>query len=405
MRAERAVAAGRAEAPFAPWPFFDEDEIEAVARVLRSGRVNQWTGPEVGAFEAAYAGRLGRKRAIALANGTLALELALRVALPDRPIGPGDEVVVTPRSFVASAGVVAMAGATPVFADVDPASGNLTAATIEAVLTPRTRAVIPVHLAGWPCDMDAIMALARARDLVVIEDCAQAHGATWQGREVGGFGGIACLSFCQDKIITTGGEGGMLLVDDEDRFRRAWAWKDHGKSFAAVHEREHPPGFRWLHEGFGSNWRMTGLQAAIGLVQLGKLGGWVARRRANAAFLCERLGGHPALELPAPPAEAGHAFYKLYLHLRPERLRAGWDRDRVMVEVAARGVPCFGGSCSEIYRELAFVRAGLGPQAPLPVAAALGRTSLMLLVHPTLCEAALGRAADTLLAVLDEAAA
>ena len=200
------------------WPFYADDEIEAVNAVLRSGRVNQWTGPEVFEFEQACAARFGGGRAIALANGSVALELALRAF----GIGPGDEVVVSPRSFVASVSCVSLVGATPIFADVDPDSGNITAESVSRVLTDRTRAIIPVHLAGWPADVPGMMDLVRGRDIKVIEDCAQAHGAEIGGESVGSFGDAAAFSFCQDKIISTGGEGGLLTVKDESAWQ--WAW-------------------------------------------------------------------------------------------------------------------------------------------------------------------------------------
>ncbi|TKD52016.1 DegT/DnrJ/EryC1/StrS family aminotransferase [Sphingomonas baiyangensis] len=387
------------ERPFAPWPHFADDEVEAAAQTLRTGRVNQWTGSEVRDFEADYAAALGARHAIALANGTLALELALMAY----GIGPGDEVVTTPRTFIASASAVVMRGATPVLADVDPVTQNITPETIAAVLTPATRAIIAVHLAGWPCDMRGIMALARERGLVVIEDCAQAHGAEIDGEPVGSFGDAAAFSFCQDKIITTGGEGGLLVLDDEERYRTAWAYKDHGKSYAAVFEREHAPGFRWLHESFGTNWRLTEFQAAIGRLQLAKLPGWTARRIANAEALDEGLGGVAGLHVATLPAGVRHARYKYYVQVDADALADGWDNQRIAAAVTAEGVPCFTGSCSEIYLEKAFVEAKLGPAQRLPNAVRLGRESLMLLVHPTLGEADMHEAAAALAKVMNVA--
>jgi hypothetical protein len=369
-------------APLAPWPYFGEDEVEAAVAALRSGRVNYWTGEEGRRFEREFAAFTGCAYAVAVANGTVALELALQAL----GVGPGDEVIVPSRTFIASASCAVMRGATPVVADVDPVSQNLTAETVAAALTPRTKAIIAVHLAGWPCEMDSILELAQEKGLFVIEDCAQAHGATYKGRPVGSFGDAAAFSFCQDKIMTTGGEGGMLTTNRREVWERAWSYKDHGKSYATVYHREHPPGFRWLHESFGTNWRMTEMQAAIGRVQLRKLPAWVAKRRRNAAVLTGRFCRLPALRVTVPPEDVGHAYYKYYTFVRPELLKDGWDRDRVMLAVQAEGIPCFVGSCSEIYREEAFRRAGLGPAEPLPVARELGETSLMFLVHPTLSE-------------------
>ena len=374
--------AARNEREFPSWPQFEHAEIQAATRVLASGKVNYWTGDECRAFESEYARHVGVNHAVAVTNGTVALELALYAV----GVGEGDEVITTCRTFIASASAVVMRGAVPVIADVDRDSGNITAETIAPLITKRTKAIIPVHLAGWPCDMDSIMALAHEHGLWVIEDCAQAHGAVYNGRPVGALGHVGCFSFCQDKILTTGGEGGLLVTDDEDVWRRAWSFKDHGKSFEQVYETEHPPGFRWLHESFGTNWRMLEVQAAVGRVQLRKLLDWRRARRFNAAILNDGLSQVPALRITVPPSNLKHAYYKYYAYVRPELLKPSWNRDRIMREVSAHGIPCFSGSCSEIYREKAFQDAGLGPTGRLPVAAKLGETSLMFLVHPTLSE-------------------
>lgn len=382
-----------------PWPHYAGDEVAAVAAVLESGHVNYWTGNEARQFEREYAELLGLRYAIGLMNGTVALELPLRMW----GIGPGDEVIVTPRSFIASVSAAVLQGARPVFADVDRDSQNVTVETIERVLTPRTRAIIPVHLAGWPCDMDGIMAFAEVHGIRVLEDCAQSHGATIRGRPAGSFGHAAAFSFCQDKIITTGGEGGLLATDDESLWRRAWAFKDHGKSYAAVYERSHPPGYRWLHESFGTNWRMTEVQAAIGRCQLRKLPDWIGARQRNAGILVQAFAELPALRVPVPGPEIGHAYYRLYAFCRPEAMRPDWSRDRIVAEVTAVGVPCFSGSCSEIYRERAFEGTGFVPPAPLPVARELGETSLAFLVHPTLADNQVEAMADVISGVVRRA--
>jgi len=383
----------------APWPYYAEDEIQAVTQVLQSGKVNYWTGEECRAFEREYAQAAGCRHAVALMNGTVALELALHAL----EIPAGSEVITTPRTFIASASAAVARGCIPVLADVDPESGNITAETIAQVITPKTRAIIVVHLAGWPCDMDPIMALAEKHGLKVIEDCAQANGATYKGQPVGGIGHVGCFSFCQDKIITTGGEGGMLTTNDARVWRRAWEYKDHGKSWDAVYHRQHAPGFRWLHESFGTNWRMTELQATIGRIQLRKLSEWTRIRLANMNALFNALEDHPALSVPRPGPAFGHAAYKAYVYLRLDRLKEGWTRDRIMVELNERNVPCFSGSCSEIYREKAFENANLGLPTPLPVAKRLGESSLMFLVHPGLTTEHILQTTRTTLKTLDGA--
>lgn len=385
--------------PFPPWPSFTRDEADAVSNVLLSNRVNYWTGTIGREFEHDYARHTGRRHAIALHNGSVALELALYAF----GIGDGDEVITTPRTFIASASCAVMRGARPVFADVDRDSQNITATAIEKVITKKTKAIIPVHLAGWPCAMDEIMALAGKHNLIVIEDCAQAHGATYKSRPVGSFGHAAAFSFCQDKIITTGGEGGMLVLDDETAWARAWAYKDHGKSYDAVYNREHPPGFRWLHESFGTNWRMLEMQAVIGRLQLKELPDWISKRRANAAILTEGFGRLPGLRVTRPPAEFGHAYYKYYVFIEPAKLRSDWGRERIMREVNEAGVPCYSGSCSEVYLEEAFDGTGMRPSVRLPMAKELAETSLMFLVHPTLGLAEMMKTTDVMSEVMGRA--
>ncbi len=380
----------------APWPHFARDEIDAATATLTSGAVNYWTGTEGRRFEAEFAEFHGVAHGIALANGTLALELALRML----DLGPGDEVIVTPRSYFASASAIAIVGATPVFVDVDPNSQNMDPTAVEAAVTARTRAILVVHLAGWPANMTKIVAIADTHGLDIVEDCAQAHGARIDGRLVGSFGRLAAFSFCQDKIMTTGGEGGMLITDDRDVFKRAWSFKDHGKSFDKLTQPAPSPGFRWLHDSIGSNYRMTEFQAAIGRLQLKKLDAWVSRRNANAARLVERLSGHAAVRIPQPPDDIVHACFKFYAFVRPEALARGWDRDRVIAALSEAGAPGWSGSCPEIYREAAFASLG---QPELPVAHRLGETSIMLPVHPTLTVEDMDRLADVVIATLDKA--
>lgn len=371
-------------APFASWPLFDDAAVEAVAEVVRSGRLTYWAGPHGRAFEREYAQLLGRSHGIAVANGTLALELALRAFR----IGPGDEVIVPARTFIATASSVVAVGATPVIADIDPESGALTASTVRDVLSPRTRAVIPVHLGGWPAEMDEIVALAAGHGLVVIEDCAQAHGAAYRDRPAGSLGShAAAFSFCQDKIISAG-EGGLLVLDDDEAYERAWSYKDHGKGLTAMAPPAAAPGagssFQWLHESFGSNWRMPETSAVLAAHGLAHLDEWVAARRANASRLQAGLADSPGLRTPSPAPHLSPAYYRVYAFVDSSSLRSGWDRDRVAAAIAAEGVPVAYGSCAEIYREGAFTAAGLGPASRLPGAAMAHESSLAFLAHPTL---------------------
>jgi dTDP-4-amino-4,6-dideoxygalactose transaminase len=386
----------------APWPSYSDEELQAVARVLASNRVNYWTGDETRAFEREFAEWSGSARAVGVFNGTVALDLALKAL----GVGKGDEVVVTPRTFIASVSCVINAGATPVFADVDRDSGNIHPESVARVITGRTRAIIPVHLGGWPCEMAGFRALADQHGLVLIEDCAQAHGASIDGRMVGTFGEVGAWSFCQDKIITTGGEGGMVTTDDEELWSRMWSYKDHGKSWAAVYERDHPPGYRWLHESFGTNWRMIEAQGALGRIQLKRMEDWTAARTSNAQAYRDALKRFEgAVRVPEPRGGLTHAYYRLYAYVRPKGLRAGWTRDRIVAEINALDIPVFQGSCSEVYLEKAFDGTGLRPAERLPVARELGETSLMFLTHPTLTGGDIERTCAAIERVFAEASA
>lgn len=381
---------------FSPWPSFTEEEADAVRNTLLSNKVNYWTGNECREFEREFATWADSSFAIALANGTLALDLALNAL----GIAQGDEVITTPRTFLASASSIVTAGASPVFADVDLNSQAITAETIEKVLTPNTKAVIVVHLAGMPAEMDAIMTLSKTHGFYVIEDCAQAHGAKYRGQSVGSIGHIAAWSFCQDKIMTTGGEGGMVTTNDKALWSKMWSYKDHGKSYDAIYNREHPPGFRWLHESFGTNWRMTEMQAAIGRIQLTRMKEWSVKRQENGKAIDQAVAGINVVRTVFVADNIEHAEYKHYMFVKPEYLAEGWSRDRIVEEIVASGVPAFQGSCSEVYLEKAFDNTTWRPSVRLSNAVELGETSLMFLVHPTLTQAEIDKTCEVIRSVL-----
>jgi dTDP-4-amino-4,6-dideoxygalactose transaminase len=384
---------------FTPWPLFMNEECDAVSHILLSNKVNYWTGNECREFEKEFAIWSTTKYAIALSNGTVALELALKTL----NIGAGDEVIVTSRTFIASVSSIVNANATPIFADVSLESQNITPESIRTVITKKTKAIICVHLAGWPCEMDEIMELANEHGLYIIEDCAQAHGATYKGKSVGSIGHIGCWSFCQDKIMTTGGEGGMVTTNNELLWRKMWAYKEHGKSYEAVYEREHPEGFKWLHESFGTNWRMTEMQAAIGRIQLKKMPDWHAKRLKNANAIWSIAKQCENLYSPNIPDYIEHAAYKCYVFLRLNQIKKGWHRDKIIKEINTFGVPCYSGSCSEVYLEKAFDNTSFRPKERLPNAKKLGEISLMFLVHPTLTEAEMQKTTEVVYSILTNA--
>jgi len=384
---------------FPTWPSYTEEEIEAVQKILQSGRVNYWTGSVGKEFEKEFAQYTGTLHAIAVSNGSVALAASLHAL----NIGQGAEVIVTPRTFVASASEIVLAGAKPVFADVDIDSQNITPKTIEPLITSKTRAILTVHLAGWPCDMLGITEIAKHYDLCVIEDCAQSHGASIHGRKVGSWGDVAAFSFCQDKIITTGGEGGMLTTSNPELWKLLWSMKDHGKGYDITHSKNQGTHFRWLHQTFGTNWRLTEMQSAIGRIQTKRLNEWVRLRKRNAETLLSKLENESTVRVVRPDNSMEHAYYKCYVFVRPETLKSGWDRDRILSELITLGIPCGTGSCPEVYRESAFLNYPSRPKDPLPIAKQLGETSIMFQVHPTLTQEHMVFIGDSVCSVLAKA--
>jgi dTDP-4-amino-4,6-dideoxygalactose transaminase len=385
--------------PMPGWPAYDTEDLDAAHEVLASGRVNYWTGEHGRAFEVELATSVGTTHAVALANGTVALELALRAA----GIGPGHEVIVPAATFIATASAVVACGARPVVVDIQRDTMTIDPAAAAAAITEHTAAIVVVHLAGRPAELASLRALADDAALVLVEDCAQAHGAAYHDRPVGAWGDIAAWSFCQDKIISTAGEGGAITTSDPLLWQRCWELKDHGKSLAALRA-PGPAGFRWVHEEFGGNARMTEIQAAIGRNQLRRLPLWTKQRTANAGVLYDALHGQAAAHAAEPAPWAEHAYYRFCARVYPERLAPGWDRDRVVAALLAEGVPARHGGCMEIYRERAFRRFP-GTPASLPVAAELGRTCFALPVHPTLTSSDMDDMATALGKVLAAATA
>tara|TARA_B100000963_G_scaffold355449_1_gene373715 strand:+ start:862 stop:2055 length:1194 start_codon:yes stop_codon:yes gene_type:complete len=390
---------------FSPWPSFTNEEIESVKDVLSSNRVNYWTGDQCRKFEKEFAAWSDSEYAVSLANGTLALDIAFKAL----DLGKGDEVIVTSRSYIASVTSIINSNATPIFVDIDSSSQNISPENIKAAITERTKAIVCVHLAGWPCDMDEIIKIANSHNLFVVEDCAQAHGAKYKGISVGSIGDIGCWSFCQDKIMTTGGEGGMVTTNNKSLWLKMWEYKDHGKSYKAVYEKEHSEGFRWLHESFGTNWRMTEMQGAIGRVQLKHMSEWTQLRNRNASILTNAFkqftDKNGLLRIPQLKSDnkCVHAYYKYYVFVERKSLKDKWDRDRVISEINSQGVPCFHGSCSEIYLEKAFENTNFRPKKRLTVAKELGETSIVFLVHPTLSIEEMSEMAEKAISVFNRA--
>ncbi len=356
------------------WPTFSDEMINNVTNVLKSGKVNQWTGTKVFDFEKKFSKYFDVKHSIAVFNGSVAIALCLKTL----GLGIGDDVIVTARTFIASASEINICGCTPIFADCDYNSQNVTLNTIKSVVTKKTRAVILVHLAGWPCEMEEIVDWCHSNNIFVIEDCAQSHGAKYNNKYLGTFGDINAWSFCQDKIITTGGEGGMITTNNTDYYLKARSFKDHGKNYEKMLVPSPPGLFKWVHDTIGTNLRMTEMQASIGIDALDSLDSWVSARRLNAEIFNSTFNNLPLVRLTLPDEKIYHAYYKYYFFIRPEYLASEITRNDLIVKINEMGIPCFQGTCGEVYKEKAY-----DLDLNLPITKELSETSIMLLVDPT----------------------
>jgi perosamine synthetase len=353
---------------FPRWPLLGPEDIAAVAEVLDSGKLTQLSGRSVGDFERAFAKWHGAEHCVATSSGTTAIHAAL-IALG---VAPGDEVIVPAHTFIASATPVLHQGATPVFADVDERTFCISPDSVRERITERTRAIIAVHLNGHPADLDALLEIARPRGIAIIEDAAQAHGATYKGRKAGTIGEAGCFSFWEDKIITTGGEGGAILTADASLAERMRRIRHHGEGPIE--------GARaYYHLELGYNYRMTAMQAATGLVQLRKLEEYLIARRRNATHLSERLGEIPQVEPPFIADYAVHSYYKYVCRLRRD---SGIDIARFVSAVAAEGLPISRRYPTPLPQQPVFRNAGLA-DAACPVADRLSSELFTMLVHPT----------------------
>ena len=358
------------------WPFITDKMCSEVNKILKSGKLNQWNNNKVNEFEKKFSEYINSNYAVAVFNGTVALELCIKTL----DLKLNDEVIVTPRTFIASGSCCAWLGLKPVFVDVDINSQNITLDSIKSAITEKTKAVILVHLAGWPCELEEIVNFCRNKGIYIIEDCAQAHGAKYNNKSVGTWGDINAWSFCQDKIITTGGEGGMVTTNNADLYKRAWSLKDHGKDYDTVFNKEHPPGFRWLHKNIGTNWRMMPIQAVIGIEALNLLDDWVNHRRMIANIYNENLKDISGVRLTLPPENIYHSYYKYYFFI--ESANFNISRDEIIDKINDKNIFCQVGSCSEIYKEIALQ--DFKPSKKLINAKKLFETAILLKCDPTI---------------------
>lgn len=325
--------------PFTGWPIFDDREVSAVEEVVRSGKWGCLSGTKVSEFEKKFAEFQGAKYGICIVNGTAALEVALRAV----GVKAGDEVIVPPYTFIASASAVLMIGAIPVFVDVEPESYNLDPTKIEAAITPKTKAILAVHIAGGPADMDGIMAVAKKHGLKVVEDAAQAHGAEWDGRRVGAIGDAGTFSFQASKNLNSG-EGGIVVTNDPEVYSKAWSLHNIGRV---------PDGQWYEHRILGWNMRMTEFQAAILLAQMERLEDQMKTRDENARYLSEELSKIEGISpLKRHPKATSHAYHLFVLRYDPKAFNDA-PRSAFIKALQAEGIPCSSGYVP-LYKEQLF---------------------------------------------------
>lgn len=365
------------------WPSYSSREAQIVSDVLRSNEVNYLFGNNGKKFEDKFLKEVGVKYALALANGTLAIDIALRAMR----VQPKDEVLVTSRSFIATASSISLLGAIPVWCDVDLNSQNISIDEIKKNITKKTRGIICVHFAGFPCDMIEITKFAKLNKLFVIEDCAQAHGAKIKNKSVGSFGDISTWSFCNDKIMSLGGEGGMITTNNQSLYKFCKSFNNHGKNFVKINSMsKNIRSFPYIHDSIGSNYRLTEMQSALGLYQLQKLNNWNKLRSRNAHIFMNAIKDLPIAKCPNIPKEIRHAWYKLYITLQPKQIKKNHNRDTILKKLNLNGVDSTFGGCGEIYREKAFVNIQQGCSTRLKNARFLESNSIMILIHPTISE-------------------
>lgn len=374
------------------YPYYPDKLLNKIIKTFKSGKVNYWTGKEGKFFEKEFSRYLGNKYSVAVSNGSVALEIALKAL----NLKKNAHVIVTPRSFIISASCVINLGFKPIFADVN-SNGNLSIEGIKKSYTKQVKAIILVHLNGLSCDMDPIINFAKKHKIKIIEDCSQAHGAVYKNKPVGSYGDISTWSFCQDKIMSTGGEGGMISTNNKSIWEKCWSIKDHGKNYLITHTKKNKLGFKWLHHNFGSNYRMTEVQSLIGRYQLKDLNYQVKKRNliANQVISSLKIFWEKYHLISQPNFECSscikkikkkncnnciHAFYRLNLFINVNREK----KLKILNNIQKKKVNCNEGPCPLIFKEKIFKKLKIKPKNKLTNAIVLGDRSIVYHINPNI---------------------
>ena len=381
------------------WPYYSQNEINRVSKILKSGKVNYWTGNECKNFEEVFKKKFKINYSIAVSNGTVALEAALKVL----NLKKDDEVIVSCKSYQSSASAIVNIGAKPVFCDVNFNTQNIDVKYLEKKISRKTKAIICVHLGGWPCEMDKLVDIAKKNSLKIIEDCSQAHGAKFNKKYVGSFGDIAVWSFCNDKIISTGGEGGMIGIKKKKIWKKIWSYKEIGKNLDKVVKNKNKKnmGFAWVHDFFGSNLRMTEMQAAIGIIQLKKLDTTLRLRNKINKLIWKKLKQYKSIIIPDLSENLELAPYRCYVKLNFNYIKKKYNLKKIIKLLNKDQIICNEGSCSEMYLEKSFKNIGFSPSKRLPNASKLTKISLAFFINPLIKKSELNKKINHISAVFN----
>ena len=362
------------------WPTVSGDEIKLVNNVLKSEKLNFWTGKNCRNFEKEFSNFFKIKYSISIANGSVGLDIAIK----SLELKSNSEIIVTPRSYISSVTSVINQNHKPVFADIDLNSQNIESETIEKKITKKTKAIIVVHLGGMPSNMKKIVNLAKKYDLKIIEDCSQAHGARIDQKYVGTFGDVSVWSFCNDKILNTLGEGGVVATKNFKLYKKLWSLKDCGKNYLKLLNSRKENKFRWIHDFQGTNLRMTEVQAAVGRYQLKKLSTWIKMRNDNSNKIIKICQKYKSLRTQIVPTNFINAYYRCYVFLNIKYIKKGWERQNIIKYLNSIGIQCDVGSCPEIYKEKFLLKTKNIPLKPLKNASLIGKTSIAFKVFPNI---------------------
>ena len=364
------------------WPIVSSKEIKIVNKVLKSNKLNYWTGTNCTNFEKEFSNKFKIKYSISLANGSVGLDIAIK----SLKLKKNSEIIVTPRSYISSVTSVINQGLKPIFADIDLNSQNIEAKNIEKKITKNTKAVVVVHLGGMPSNMIKIKELAKKYNLKIIEDCSQAHGAKINNKYVGTFGDVSVWSFCNDKILNTLGEGGIVATKNRNNFKNLWSLKDCGKNYSKLRKKKRQFKFRWVHDFEGTNLRMTEVQAAVGRYQLKQLDKWIKKRNINSIKINKVCEKFRSIKTQKTPKNFTNAYYRCYVFLRPNFIKKGWTREKILKYLNKIGLYCDVGSCPEIYKEKFLITNKLVSSKELENASLVGKTSIAFKVSPNIYE-------------------